>query len=255
MDRLAFESYSFEFLRGGKEEFALTPIIKGYYLEFGKPVEASFRYSRSLAPSITPKGSFLALYALVYGNRVKVGTSRLPYVVERMYSQAPRLATVLGVYVLVSDVKQEYVEHEIVNALGGRFKNFALSTRVEIKSVLASRRLSISAETIETIRELAELVANMSINGVKGPLFPPGEYWFTTPTPRNKSSQLLNVEPCSEKPLRKLCGKSTCKGLLTIFEDCLCLLEVKGVPDNREYTCLHTCSWIKWNMVFYDVRV
>lgn len=84
-----------------------------------KVVRETEAHTRTSKPSVFGEREIVCLYLLYYGNdHVKVGTSRLEYVVTRTFTQAPPLAIIVTAIQPNGVLPLEYLERRVIDALG-----------------------------------------------------------------------------------------------------------------------------------------
>ncbi|MCR8454379.1 MAG: hypothetical protein NDP13_05275 [Crenarchaeota archaeon] len=238
MDRLEFfDLLWLDYLRGGIDKLKVSPYVGPTELEFMKEIPVKFKWHES-KPNIASKpGTVKVLYALHYGEYIKLGSSVAPRTVCRMYSQSPIAGMAIAALVVTDpNVSFESLEEDLANRLSSLL-GFEVTTKRKNAMALVKYLVSNEIDYKRVLDELKRVVETSwgllwviggSFTPTTRPLF---EYWFTTPIDECLEEMRRIVENGTFGDLQELKQKlekgRTLRGTLTILPNALCVLSVK----------------------------
>jgi len=240
MHRLDFESSSIDTIQKGFRNLVLKPLLGLYPLDFLKPYQVEIKYSPLELPMYRFQGDIIGLYVLFYGAKiVKLGTSSISSILPRMYTQAPIYGLVYSVFVVKrklkidkEDLDKQLYDH--IKKIAGRSWNRLPQIQVRkpstskiVKAWLSCNNAALE-KIVEVMSKLTALLSKfadslMDFERIMGY----GDYWFTPYYDEQLMEYVRKLPPTTDSldELEKYCRKESCKGVLTILPNGLCILE------------------------------
>lgn len=201
----------------GTTNLYYSPVFGGYSLPLKNAKVRRIQLKPS--PLTYEEGKTVAIYLLYYGDLLKIGTSSINRVVNRMYVQAPFAGVIASIIRLDKSVKEPVIEQKIIKTLISKhvIKNRPQNQRYIIMNnvnLKVTRKVSSATiikkwlekykiindnleKKLEFLLELGEHVWNAS-KEIGTPLYEPNIGWFIT-----KESPIRNYLIRS-KPINRL---------------------------------------------------